>query len=70
MTWIYVFDILGTLVFAISGVLTAMDKKFDVVGTIIIGMVTAVGGGTLRDLLIGQTPVAWMMSNDYLITSV
>jgi uncharacterized membrane protein YeiH len=67
MTWIYVFDILGTLVFAISGVLTAMDKKFDVVGTIIIGMVTAVGGGTLRDLLICQTPVAWMMSNDYLV---
>ena len=67
MTWIYVFDILGTLVFAISGVLTAMDKKFDLVGTIIIGMVTAVGGGTLRDLLIGETPVAWMMSNDYLI---
>lgn len=68
MTWITVFDILGTLVFAISGVLTAMEKKFDVVGTIIIGMVTAIGGGTLRDLLIGQTPVAWMLNNDYLIT--
>jgi uncharacterized membrane protein YeiH len=68
MTWIYVFDILGTLVFAISGVLTAMEKKFDVVGTIIIGLVTAIGGGTLRDLLIGETPVAWMLSNDYLIT--
>jgi uncharacterized membrane protein YeiH len=68
MTWIYVFDILGTLVFAISGVLTAMEKKFDVVGTIIIGIVTAVGGGTLRDVLIGETPVAWMLSNNYLIT--
>ncbi len=67
MTWIYVFDILGTLVFAISGVLTAMEKKFDVVGTIIIGLVTAVGGGTLRDLLIGQTPVAWMQNDTYLI---
>lgn len=67
MTWIYVFDILGTLVFAISGVLTAMEKKFDVVGTIIIGLVTAVGGGTLRDVLIGQTPVAWMQNDTYLI---
>lgn len=67
MTWIYVFDILGTLVFAISGVLTAMEKKFDVVGTVIIGLVTAVGGGTLRDVLIGQTPVAWMQNDTYLI---
>ncbi|MDP5138846.1 MAG: trimeric intracellular cation channel family protein [Spirosomaceae bacterium] len=67
MTWIYIFDILGTLVFAISGVLTAMEKKFDVVGTIIIGMVTAIGGGTLRDILIGQTPVAWMLNDEYLI---
>ena len=66
MTWIYALDLFGTFVFAISGVLTAIHKKFDIVGSIIIGMVTAVGGGTLRDLLIGETPVAWMTDLNYL----
>ncbi|MFT4534960.1 MAG: putative membrane protein YeiH [Saprospiraceae bacterium] len=64
--WIYFIDLLGTFVFAISGVLTAIDKKFDIVGSIIIGIVTAVGGGTLRDILIGETPVGWMKDLNYL----
>jgi uncharacterized membrane protein YeiH len=68
MTWIYILDLLGTLVFAISGVLTAINKKFDLVGSAIIGMVTAIGGGTLRDVLIGETPVGWMSDHNYLIT--
>ena len=50
-------DILGTIAFAISGVLVAMNKKMDPFGILIIAFVTAVGGGTLRDILIGQTPV-------------
>lgn len=66
MDWIYILDILGTLVFAISGVLTAIHKKFDLVGSAIIGLVTAVGGGTLRDVLIGQAPVGWMRDTNYL----
>ncbi len=70
MTWIYVLDLLGTLVFAISGVLTAIDKKFDLVGSIIIGMVTAIGGGTLRDIMIGETPVGWMEDLNYLYTII
>lgn len=64
--WIYAIDMLGTFVFAISGVLTAIHKKFDLVGSIIIGVVTAVGGGTLRDILIGETPVGWMKDLNYL----
>lgn len=67
MTWVYIFDLAGTFVFAISGVLTALSKKFDLVGSIIIGIVTAVGGGTLRDLLIGETPVGWLLDLNYLI---
>jgi uncharacterized membrane protein YeiH len=67
MTWIYVFELLGTLVFVISGVLIAIEKKFDLVGAIIIGSVTGVGGGTLRDVLIGETPVGWMKDLNYLI---
>lgn len=60
-------DLVGTLVFAISGVLTAIDNKFDVVGATIIGLVTAVGGGTLRDILIGTTPTGWLMDVNYII---
>lgn len=66
--WVYIVDLLGTFVFAISGVLTAIDKKFDLVGSIIIGTVTAVGGGSLRDMLIGETPVGWMQDLNYLYT--
>ena len=56
----YTIDILGTVAFAISGVLVAIHKKMDLFGILIIAFVTAVGGGTLRDLLIGNTPVGWM----------
>lgn len=66
MNLIYCIDLFGTLVFAISGVLIAVEKKFDLVGAIIIGIVTAVGGGTLRDMMIGETPVGWMKDLNYL----
>ncbi|MEQ9582095.1 MAG: TRIC cation channel family protein, partial [Arenibacter sp.] len=56
----FIIDILGIISFAISGVLVAMDKKLDLFGVFIIAFVTATGGGTLRDLLIGNTPVLWM----------
>lgn len=65
MNWIYFVDLFGTAVFAISGVLTAMHKKFDLVGTLIIGFVTAIGGGTLRDILIGRFPVSWLEDRNY-----
>ncbi len=60
-------DILGTIAFAISGVLVAMEKRLDLFGVVIIAFVTAIGGGTLRDLLIGNTPVAWMQDLTYFI---
>ena len=53
-------DILGTISFAISGVLVAMNKRMDPFGVLIIAFVTAVGGGTLRDVMIGIEPVSWM----------
>lgn len=61
----YFLDIIGTMAFAISGALTAMKKKLDPFGVFIIAFVTAVGGGTLRDILIGHTPVGWMQNLDY-----
>ncbi|HLV93309.1 MAG TPA: trimeric intracellular cation channel family protein [Aequorivita sp.] len=64
MKLIIVLDIIGTLAFAISGVLTAMNKRLDPFGILIIAFVAAVGGGTLRDILIGA-PVAWMQNLTY-----
>ena len=61
----YTIDILGTIAFAISGVLVAINKKMDLFGILIIAFVTAVGGGTLRDLMIGDTPVSWMKDITY-----
>jgi uncharacterized membrane protein YeiH len=67
MSWIYFVDLFGTGIFAVSGVVTAIQKKFDLVGTLIIGFVTAIGGGTLRDILIGRFPVGWLNDRNYLI---
>ncbi len=64
----FAIDILGTIAFAISGVLVAMEKKLDMFGVFIIAFVTAVGGGTLRDLLIGDTPAVWMRDSVYVFT--
>ncbi|RZK80776.1 MAG: trimeric intracellular cation channel family protein [Pedobacter sp.] len=55
-----IIEILGTIAFTISGVYSAMQKRLDLLGVIIIGFVTAIGGGTIRDVLIGDTPVSWM----------
>ena len=66
MDWIYILNLTGVLVFAISGVLTALDNDFDVVGASVIGFITALGGGTLRDMMIGETPVGWMQDTNYL----
>ncbi|MBD0778949.1 trimeric intracellular cation channel family protein [Maribacter sp. ANRC-HE7] len=63
-----IIDILGAAAFAISGVLVAMEKKLDLFGVLIIAFVTATGGGTLRDVLIGNKPVFWMLNPIYLFT--
>ena len=54
--FITVFQMIGTVAFAASGALTAMHKKMDLLGVIVLGVVTAVGGGIIRDLLLGITP--------------
>ena len=53
-------DILGTITFAISGVFAAMQKRLDIFGILIISFITSIGGGTLRDILLGDLPVKWM----------
>ncbi|MDP3715136.1 MAG: trimeric intracellular cation channel family protein, partial [Burkholderiales bacterium] len=61
-------DYLGVAVFAVSGVLAAGRKHLDWFGVLVIATVTAIGGGTLRDLLIDRKPVFWMANTGYLWT--
>lgn len=63
-----IIDLLGTLAFAISGIRLASQKQMDWFGAYIIGLVTAIGGGTVRDLLLGVTPF-WMMQESYVIVT-
>lgn len=67
MSLLYIIDILGTLSFSISGVLTAVKKRMDPFGIFIIAFVTAVGGGTVRDLLI-DAKVFWMQNLHFIYT--
>lgn len=67
--FIQVVEILGTATFAISGASMAMQKKLDIFGVLIISFVTSIGGGTIRDMLIGNTPVEWLR-NGRLITVI
>ncbi|HEX2534206.1 MAG TPA: TRIC cation channel family protein, partial [Chitinophagaceae bacterium] len=53
-------DILGTFAFAVSGAFSAMERRLDPFGVLIISFVTAIGGGSLRDILVGNLPVAWL----------
>jgi len=64
-TFTYVIELIGTVAFAISGIRLAVYKRFDWFGAYVIGFVTAIGGGTLRDLLLGA-PVFWMQTPMYL----
>ncbi len=64
---IYFTDLLGTIAFAFSGVLVAGRLRMDVIGVLVLAAVTAIGGGTIRDLLIGATPVFWIKDSHYLL---
>ncbi len=63
-------DWFGVCVFAITGALVASRKKMDIVGFALLGSVTGVGGGTIRDVLLGLTPVFWVQKPAYLITCI
>ncbi|APG59798.1 trimeric intracellular cation channel family protein [Christiangramia salexigens] len=62
----HILEILGTIAFAISGALSAMNRRLDLFGIFIIAFVTSIGGGTLRDVLMGNTPVTWMENIIYI----
>lgn len=64
---ILLFDYIGTIAFAISGTLTAAQKRLDIFGAMFIGFATAIGGGTVRDVMLGHLPVTWIQSNEYFL---
>ena len=66
ISFVQVLDFIGTFAFAISGIRLASAKRFDWFGAYVVGLATAIGGGTLRDLLLDVTP-AWMTDPIYLI---
>ena len=62
-----IIDILGTFAFAVSGAFSAMERKLDPFGTLIIAFTTAIGGGTLRDVLVGNLPVNWLQNHETIL---
>lgn len=66
---LHILDYIGTFAFAISGVRLAARKNFDLFGAFVVGFVTAVGGGTLRDLLL-QTKPFWMSQYSYVLITM
>lgn len=64
-TFVTIIEIIGTMAFAISGIRLASAKKFDWFGAYVVGLVTAIGGGTLRDVLL-DLPAFWMQNSIYL----
>ena len=63
---LYFLDLLGTGVFAATGAMVAARRKLDVFGALVLAFVTAVGGGTIRDGILGSTPVFWVHDTAYL----
>ena len=64
--WWQLFDILGTTAFALSGTMVAVSRRMDIFGVFVLAAATAVGGGILRDVIIGNIPPAALRSDLYL----
>ncbi|MGF8342698.1 TRIC cation channel family protein, partial [Klebsiella pneumoniae] len=67
---VYWLDIIGTAVFAISGVLLAGKLRMDPFGVLVLGVVTAVGGGTIRDMALANGPVFWVKDPTDLVVAM
>ncbi len=67
---LYFLDLVGVAVFAVSGVLAARDRDLDLLGVIVVAAITAIGGGTLRDLLLDRHPIFWVTDSWYLIVII
>lgn len=65
-----IFDYLGTIAFAISGALVGMQRRMDIFGIAILALATAVGGGMIRDTLVGNTPPSALEDGSYIAISL
>ena len=68
MSVYFILEMLGTLAFALSGIRLASAKRFDWFGAYVVGFTTAIGGGTLRDVMLSMTPF-WMLDSIYLVVT-
>lgn len=66
----YFIDLLGTLAFAITGAFKAKSAKLSIFGAIFLGLITAVGGGTVRDLIISRTPLFYLTDLNYFLIAI
>jgi uncharacterized membrane protein YeiH len=70
VTVLYFLDLLGTAAFAASGALAGVQRRMDLLGVVVLGLVTAVGGGTIRDVLLGAVPPFCFNDENYLYLSI
>lgn len=70
VTFVYFLEMLGTAAFAVSGALAASRKNMDIFGFSVLALMPAVGGGTLRDIIIDRTPVFWVEDNRYIVVAI
>ena len=64
------FELIGTIAFAASGAMVGFSKKMDIFGVAVLGLVTAVGGGVIRDIVLGLTPPATFQNPVYALVAI
>ena len=70
MNFVYTLELLGTAAFAVSGALAASRKGMDIFGFCVLALMPAVGGGTIRDIIIDRVPVFWVSDNRYVAVAI
>ena len=70
MSFVYILEMLGTAAFAVSGALAASRKRMDIFGFCVLALMPAVGGGTIRDIIIDRVPVFWVSDNRYVAVAI
>ena len=70
MSFVYTLEMLGTAAFAVSGALAASRKRMDIFGFCVLALMPAVGGGTIRDIIIDRVPVFWVSDNRYIAVAI
>ena len=68
--FIYIADLLGVAVFATAGALAAQGKRLDILGVVVLAIVTSIGGGTIRDITLDIHPVVWIADTTYLWVAI